>query len=363
MEKINSARIIFLCCLIILVMTDVQAQTTATLTIQADQPGAIVSSNLFGIFFEEINFAGEGGIYAEMVRNRSFYDPANADYWTFVKQGTATGMMSVDPTRPLNTNIVNSLKLTMQSGVGSVGAGNAGFWGMSFQAGSNYILNFYAAASNGFTGPIKAQLESSNGGSVYAQALFSRLTTNWQLFTASLASSGTDTNARLVLSISNAGTVWLDVVSLFPQGTFLNRSNGVRADLAGMLAGLQPSFLRFPGGNFVEGSSISDAVRWKTTIGNIANRPGHWDVWGYWSTDGLGYHEYLQLCEDLGMTPLFDINCGQALGSNGATNNTVPMDEMGPWVQDALDAIRVCKRRHQHNLGRAARCQRASRAF
>ncbi len=339
MEKINSARIIFLCCLIILVMTDVQAQTTATLTIQADQPGAIVSSNLFGIFFEEINFAGEGGIYAEMVRNRSFYDPANADYWTFVKQGTATGMMSVDPTRPLNTNIVNSLKLTMQSGVGSVGAGNAGFWGMSFQAGSNYILNFYAAASNGFTGPIKAQLESSNGGSVYAQALFSRLTTNWQLFTASLASSGTDTNARLVLSISNAGTVWLDVVSLFPQGTFLNRSNGVRADLAGMLAGLQPSFLRFPGGNFVEGSSISDAVRWKTTIGNIANRPGHWDVWGYWSTDGLGYHEYLQLCEDLGMTPLFDINCGQALGSNGATNNTVPMDEMGPWVQDALDAI------------------------
>jgi alpha-L-arabinofuranosidase len=331
--------IIFLSCFIFSAMTVVQAQTTATVTIQANQPGAVVSPNLFGIFFEEINFAGEGGIYAEMVRNRSFYDAANADYWTLVTQGTAAGAMSVDSTRPLNTNIPNSLKLTMSSGAGSVGAANSGFWGMSFQAGATYNLNFYAAGSNGFTKPITARLESSSGGGVYAQASFSGLTTNWQLFSASLTSSGTDTNAQMVLSISNAGTVWLDVVSLFPQATFNSRTNGMRADLGNMLSALHPSFLRFPGGNYTEGSSVSDAFRWKTTIGNIADRPGHEDCWGYWSTDGLGFHEYLQLCEDLGMTPLFDINSGQSLGSDGDTNNTVPMDEMGPWVQDALDAI------------------------
>ena len=339
MEKTHSAKIIFLSCVIILAMTIARAQTTATLTIQANQPGAVVSSNLFGIFFEEINFAGEGGIYAEMVRNRSFYDPANPDYWTLVTQGTAAGTMNVDSTRPLNTNILNSLKLTMQSGSGSVGAGNSGFWGMSLQAGSNYILNFYAAASNGFTGPITARLESSGGSSVYAQTSFNGLTTNWRLFTASLAPSGTDTNAQIVLSISNAGTVWLDVVSLFPQATFLGRTNGMQVGLANTLAALQPSFLRFPGGCFVEGSALTNAVRWKNTIGNIAERPGHEGFWGYWSTDGLGYHEYLQLCEDIGMTPLFDINCGLAFGYDGASSNTVPLDEMGPWVQDALDAI------------------------
>jgi len=116
-----------------------QAQTY-TNTIQADRPGAVISSNLFGIFFEEINFAGDGGLYAEMARNRSFYNSANADYWTFVTQGTASGVMSVVTNRPLNAYIPNSLKLTKQSGVGSVGAGNSGFWGMSLQ--SNAIAAF-----------------------------------------------------------------------------------------------------------------------------------------------------------------------------------------------------------------------------
>ncbi len=321
-------------------MTCVQAQTTATLTIQANQPGAVISSNLFGVFFEEINFAGEGGLYAEMVRNRAFYDSANPDYWTLVTQGTAAGTMTVDPTRPLNTNILNSLKLTMQSGAGSVGAANAGFWGMSFQAGATYNLRFYASASADFTGPITARLESSSGSTVYAQSSFNGLTTNWQLFTGSLVSSGTETNGQIVLSIANAGTVWLDVVSLFPSATFDNRTNGLRLDLGNMLAALQPSFMRYPGGNYIEAMNITNAVRWKKTIGDICQRPGHMDdAWGYWSTDGFGLHEYLQFCEDTGMTPLYAINSGQALGSDGATNNTVPMDQMGPWVQDALDLI------------------------
>ncbi len=132
------------------------AQSTAMMTVQVNQPGAVVSSNLFGIFFEEINYAGDGGIYADMVRNRAFYDSGSPVFWTLVTQGTATGTMSVDSTQPLNTNTPNSLKLTMSSGAGSVGAANSGYWGMSLQAGAKYDLNFYARCAAGFTGPMVA---------------------------------------------------------------------------------------------------------------------------------------------------------------------------------------------------------------
>lgn len=316
------------------------SQSAANVAIQVNQPGTVVSSNLFGIFFEEINFAGEGGLYAEMVRNRAFSSSTNPNYWTFVTQGTAAGTMVVDPNQPLNTNIPNSLKLTMTSGTGSVGAANQGFWGMNLQAGATYNLNFYAMAADGFSGPIVARLENAAGTIVYAQATFSGLNEGWQKFSAPLVSDTSDTNAQLVLSLSQPATVWLDVVSLFPAATFNNRTNGLRADLANLLQALHPSFLRFPGGNFIEGVNITNAVRWKKTIGDISQRPGHMnDAWGYWSTDGYGVDEFFQECQDLGMTPLYAINVGLALGYDGATNNTVPLDQMGPWVQDALDLI------------------------
>ncbi len=142
------------------------------------------------------------------------------------------------------------------------------------------------------------------------------------------------------MNIVAPGTVWLDEVSLFPQATFNNRTNGLRLDLANKLVDLKPSFLRYPGGNFIESQTIADAVRWKKTIGDIASRPGHNnDSWGYWSTDGFGAYEFFQFCEDMGMEPLYGINAGLMLGYNGSANNTVPLDQMGPWVQDALDLI------------------------
>ena len=317
-----------------------QTGATAAVTIQANQPGVVVSSNLFGIFFEEINFAGDGGIYAEMVRNRAFNNSAHPDYWTLVTNGVATGTMKVDFSQPLNTNKPCSLNLTMLSGTGGIGAANSGYWGMSLQTGATYDLNFYALGSSGFAGPVAVQLQNASGSVVYAQASFSGLTANWQKFTASLVSSGTDSNARIVLSITNAGTVWLDEVSLFPQATFHSRTNGLRADLANMLAALHPSFMRYPGGNFIESNTATNAVRWKKTVGDTALRPGHLnDSWGYWSTDGFGLQEYLQFCEDMGMAPLYGINAGLMLGYNGSTNNTIPLNQMGPWVQDAVDLI------------------------
>lgn len=319
---------------VLLVATVSRAQNSATIAVQAGQPGAMVSSNLFGIFFEEINFGGDGGIYAELVRNRTFGNSANPDYWTLVTNGAAAGAMAVDATQPMNAENLRSLFLTRTSGSGEIGAANSGYWGIALQAGATYDLNFYARGSNGFSGPVNVRLESADGSSVYASATFSGLTGNWQKFSTSLVAGGTSANARIVLAITNAASVWLDDVSLFPRATFNGRTNGMRPDLADKLAQLQPSFFRFPGGCFIEGNILTNAFRWKRTIGDTAARSGHWNgVWNYFSTDGLGYHEYLQLCEDLGAEPLFGINCGMS------HSETVPLADMGPWVQDALDAI------------------------
>ena len=317
---------------------------SATLAIQADQPGAVISANLFGNFFEEINFAGDGGLYAEMVRNRTFDNSAAPDYWTLVTQGTATGQISLDTTHLLNAHRPQCLQLTQASGGGTAGAANSGYWGLSLQAGADYDLSFYACSTNGFAGTINVRLENTNGTTIYAQTNFTgALTTNWQRFQASLAPAASATNARLVVSLAQRSTVWLNVVSLFPHATFANRANGLRADLAGLLAAGKPAFLRYPGGNFIEGDSVANAVRWKNTIGDIAQRPGHWCPWGYWSTDGFGLDEYLQFCADAGMEPLYGLYCGLSLayGAN-TTNVVVPLSQMGPYVQDALDLVQYC---------------------
>lgn len=311
-----------------------QLGADTTITVQADQPGALISSNLFGIFFEEINYGGDGGVYAELVRNRTFGNSTSPDFWTLVTSGTASGTMAVDTSQPLNANNPRSLFLSKASGSGGSGAANSGYWGIALQSGATYDLSFYARGSNGFSGPVIVRLESADGSQVFAQASFSGITSGWQKFTAALVSSGTATDARIVLSLTNAASVWLDDVSLFPRATFNGRPNGMRPDLASKLAELQPSFFRFPGGCYVEGNILTNAFRWKRSIGDTATRPGHWNgVWNYFSTDGLGFHEYLQLCEDVGAEPLFGINCGMS------HSETVPLADMGPWVQDALDAI------------------------
>jgi len=314
--------------------------SAATISIQADEPGAMVSSNLFGIFFEEINFAGDGGLYAELVRNRSFASSGSPDFWTFSSDGTANGQMTVDTTLPLNTNNLRSLKLSMNSGVGRVRAANSGYWGIALQSSATYHMSFYARVPNGTTGAVNVRLENAAGNVVYAETAFGNITPSWQKFTAALVASGTDDSARLVLSVSNIGSVCLDEVSLVPAATYADRTNGLRLDLANMLADLSPSFYRYPGGNFIESWDITNAVRWKKTIGDLVTRPGHLnDAWGYWSTDGYGLDEFFRQCEDLGMEPIYGINAGLMLGYNGSANNTVPMAEMGPWVQDALDLI------------------------
>src|ERR1019366_3607795 len=202
--------------------------------------------------FEELSSAGDGGLYAELVRNRSLEDNTNADCWTLVTSGTAAGTMVLDTSLPLSSSNLTSLRLTLAGGVGTVGAANSGYWGIPVASGAQYNLGFYARCSSGFNTAVTASLENSSGSAVYASSPLTGVTTGWSHFTAQLAPNTTDPAARLVLRISQPGTVWLDFVSLFPAQTFQNRANGLRPDLASLLVNLHPSFVRFPGGAWVD---------------------------------------------------------------------------------------------------------------
>ena len=307
----------------------------ATLTVDVARPGHAISPMLYGIFFEDINCSADGGLYAEMVRNRSFEDSDKPDYWSVAASGPATVEMSVDAAHPVSPKNPRSLKVKVEvddPGSGRSGVVNNGFWGMAVARGQTYQLSLFARAGDGFTGPLVASLESGEG-IVYAQKTLSSLTSDWKRYRLSLTANATDPKARLVISTSRPGTFWLDMVSLFPKHTWKNRPNGLRPDLAEMLAGLKPSFVRFPGGCWVEGDVMSLAYRWKQTVGDPSERRTQYNLWQYHATHGIGYHEYLQMCEGLGAEPLFVINCGMS------HKEVVPLEKMPEFVQDALDAI------------------------
>lgn len=309
----------------------VQAAEPGRLTVKVNQPGVQISRALYGIFFEEVNCAGDGGLYAELVRNRSFEDSENPDHWSLLMAGGAKARMELQ-TLPEGGNFNSRvLKLSVDKAGTRAGIANDGYWGMAVEKGGRYNLSLQAKGE-GFAAPLTVSLENA-AGAVYATAKTANLGTDWQKLAVSLTSNATDPNARLVVSAQRAGTIYLDMVSLFPQQTFKNRANGLRPGLAKMLDGLQPAFMRFPGGCWVEGETLENASRWKRTVGALESRWTQPNLWGYNSTNGLGYHEYLQMCEDLQTDALFVVNCGMS------HKGVVPMDQMEPFVQDALDAI------------------------
>ncbi|MCL5096899.1 MAG: alpha-L-arabinofuranosidase [Candidatus Omnitrophica bacterium] len=307
------------------------ASTDARISIQADQPGTKISPLLWGIFFEDINHSADGGIYPEQVRNRSFEDSDQPDHWALETTGSAAGEMAIDSSKPLNPLNRRGLRLKITGAdAGKVRLVNRGYWGMAVSKNSSYRFSMAARCGEGFTGPLNVALESQSGQTL-AEGTIGGLRESWQTFTLDLAPLATNPRAALVISPQKNGTVWLDMVSLLPKNTW--KGHGLRPDLAGMLAGLKPSFVRFPGGCWVEGDELKYSYHWKDTIGDIAHRQPLWNIWQYHATQGLGFHDYLQLCEDLGAEPLFVINVGMS------HREVVPMDQMGQWVQDALDAI------------------------
>jgi alpha-L-arabinofuranosidase len=310
--------------------------STASLVVHADREGPMVSPLLYGIFFEDINCSADGGIYAELVRNRSFEDSDRPEHWDVKWTGASSGQSTIDTSEPISPANRRSLKVRIDKlGDGKLSILNEGYWGMSLKEGESYQLSLWARAATDFAGPLEITLESREG-KVYARQATSGLTTKWRKYEYTLTSTATDPRSRLTISATGEGTFWLDMVSLFPGNTWKHRPNGLRPDLAGMLEGLKPAFVRFPGGCWVEGETMKHAYRWKETIGDSSQRPTQYNIWHYHSTHGLGFHEYLQMCEDLRAEPLFVINCGMSHREN------IPMDRMQEFVQDALDAIEYC---------------------
>jgi alpha-L-arabinofuranosidase len=314
-----------------LVWVNAASLSAATVTVAVDKPGHLISPTLFGIFFEDINCSADGGLYAEMVRNRNFEDSDSPDYWQAADADTTH--LSIDSNNPVTAQNPHSLKVvTHAMDQKRRGVVNEGFWGMALDQGQTYELTFFARGDAGFSRPLTVTLESKNS-ETYALAKTAPLSSEWKAFHFKLRPAKSDPQARLAITTDADGTFYLDMVSLFPAKTWKRRANGLRSDLAEMLQGLNPSFVRFPGGCWVEGDTMSLAYRWKQTIGDPSERRTQYNIWQYHATHGIGFHEYLQMCEDLRAEPLFVINCGMS------HKEVVPMDKMPEFVQDALDAI------------------------
>lgn len=314
----------------------------ARIIVHADQAGIAVPATLHGLFFEDINYAGDGGLYAELIQNRSFEHKDSLYAWSKVAAPTAKGSISVESDGPLNGNNTHFLRINVSEPGEGFGIENSGFDGIALKQGDSYWFSIYARRRAGTSDTLQVDLRDEQGRSICATTI-TGIGTSWKKFEATLTSTATISNARLAVMVMQPGAVDVDMVSLFPQKTFKGRRNGLRADLAQALADEKPGFLRFPGGCIVEGKDFDNMYRWKDTIGDVAERKENWDIWldktspEYYQTYGLGFFEYFQLCEDIGAEPVPVINCGMCCQARQGP--PVPMGQIGPYVQDALDLI------------------------
>ncbi len=321
---------------------------TKTFTVKANQLGATVQPTMWGVFFEDINMGADGGIYAELVKNRSFefYKPLMG--WTVQRKKAVEGDILVLNRQGAKSNNPRFLQVNATNAVkGSLGITNEGFRGMGVKQGLRYDFSvMYRQKSPG----VKLHLELINSknevigtgeltpaGSDYS----------WKKQAVSFNATATEPKAKLNIWFEGNGTIDLDMVSLFPSDTWKNRPGGLRADMVQLLADMKPGFIRFPGGCIVEGHDLSTRYQWKKTIGPIDERELIVNRWNtefahrpapdYYQTFGLGFFEYFQLSEDIGAEPLPILNCGMACQFN--TAEVVPLDQLEPYVQDALDLI------------------------
>jgi alpha-L-arabinofuranosidase len=330
------------------------ATAKATVTVQAGAPGKKIGPDLLGIFFEDINYSADGGLYAELIQNRSFEysDKDRREWnsltsWELVQRGGGKGTVGVATSQPVHPNNPHYAVLKIEEGGGGVGLMNSGYDGIPVKAGDEYNFSCFARQEAGKSVPLLARLESKTG-TVYGQAtVATTISAQWQKYSATIQSNTTDVDARLVIQTTGVGTVALDMISLFPKKTFHNRPNGLRADLAQTIADLKPRFMRFPGGCLVHGDGLENMYRWKDTIGPVETRREQPNIWNYHQSVGLGYYEYFQFCEDIGAKPLPVVAAGVCCQNSGARQTRrfgigqkgLPLEEMPAYIQDVLDLI------------------------
>ncbi len=310
-----------------------------TITVDASTSPGTVSPLLYGLMTEEINHSYDGGLYAELIRNRAFLEDAAAPaHWSAVQDDGAAGTMALDPSQALSTAIGTSVRLevTQASAGHRAGMANEGYWGIPVRPNTRYHASFFAKAAPGFTGPITVAIESEDGKTTFATGRVSGVTPAWKPYEVTLTTAALmpTAKARFVLTVDRPGTIWFGLVSLFPP-TYKNQANGFRPDLLQMLIDMRPKFLRFPGGNYLEGDQIADRFEWKKTLGSLSERPGHMAPWGYRSTDGLGLYEFLLWAENMNAEPVLAVYAGYSL--KGAY--VKPGPDLEPYIQDALDEI------------------------
>jgi len=305
------------------------------LHIDASQVTGQVSPLHYGLMTEEINYSYEGGLYGELLRNRTFKAVTNeAKYW----RATGPATIALDPATPLNEALNVSLQLIVPATADNAPAGlaNDGYWGIPIRPQTSYHASFYAKAAPGFAGPLTVALASADGRTTFAHAEVSGLTGDWKKFDVTLTTKNVPPSKdnQFTITTTAPGTIWFQQVSLFPP-TFAGRANGSRPDLMQLMADLQPKFLRFPGGNYLEGDYFNERFDWKKTVGPLEQRPGHRSPWKYWSTDGFGLPEFLGWCEDLHMEPVLAVFAGYALKKDYLTAGPA----LEPYVQEALEEI------------------------
>lgn len=313
------------------------------LNIATATTGVTVSPDLFGLFMEDINYGGDGGVYSDQVRNGGFNDATNnLNAWAAVTGSGVSAALTTDAGTGVSTALPKSGKLTIASGVSAanrVGISNAGYFGMAVAPSTTYDVEFWAKATAGFTGPLTVTLES-NAGIVYASAVIPAITTSWTKYTTTLttnAAAPTSSTNKFIIATNdpsaNGQSIWLGSAHLFPP-SFNDSPAHLRVDLMEKLDAMNAAFFRVPGGNYLEGNDYANRVKWWETIGPLENRPGHMNPWGYWSTDGMGLDEYLQMSELVGARPLLAVFAGYTLNGQSSTGAQLTQD-----VQDALNEL------------------------
>jgi alpha-N-arabinofuranosidase len=309
-----------------------------SLAIQVDHPIARVSTTLYGLMTEEINFSYDGGLYAELVRDRAIGQGWRAlTHWTMAARGNSVVAVSADAQTGPSAALPRSLKVSVTSATETAPAGvqNDGFWGIPVRPQTTYTGSFYAKTDSAGV-PVAVSLVNDETGATAASATVTGLTGEWKqyAFTLKTAQVPVTANNHLILTISRPATVWFDLVSLFPP-TYHDRAFGNRVDLMEKLAAMHPKFLRLPGGNYLEGDHIAERFEWKKTIGPWVDRPTHPSPWRYRSSDGMGLLEFMEWCEDLKIEPVLAVYAGYSM----AQEHVDPGPALEPYVQDAIDEI------------------------
>lgn len=368
----KSRSVYYLCIAFMLGLSACENQEASmTLNVDLASHEAEVPSSMYGIFFEEINHAGDGGLYGEMLMNRSFeerslpagYSVENGDLippsvinhligkptvghfkwgtdsypgWELLKKDDAKVSMGLVTDKPNFTTAPTSMKLEVSNLGKGVSLVNKGYWGIALEKNASYKLRMFIRNMNA-SGELKVRLLGANNIEL-GQANFALAKdSEWHEYKTTLLASDTTSVGTLSIDVPSNGTYYFDYVSLFPEDTYKGRENGMRKDVATMLEELRPAFIRWPGGCIVEGITLKNRVEWKKTLGDPAARPGQYDTWGYRNTYGFGYKEFLDFCEDIGAKGMYVCNVG--IACQYRTGEACSDKEAESYLQDALDAI------------------------